>query len=190
LVLCALALLAGAGPAWAHHFKGLPHYNYFENYPQVPEEEFLGQAGEYEVSLVLYDFQGIDRKKVEDPDNVRLFVMIFNLEDNRVYGGKLTMEILDGDKVVETQEFASSELENLYGMYRGLPGTGDYSLRLTLHDEGGLQCTMPFRLSSQKVNWGPWVAGGLGALVLVAAVGARRARVKQDRIEERKRRVA
>ena len=52
-----LFLVVMAACARAHHFKGLPHYNYFENYPQVPEEEFLGEVGSYEVSLVVYDFQ-------------------------------------------------------------------------------------------------------------------------------------
>jgi hypothetical protein len=33
-------------PLHAHHFKGLPHYNYVENYPQTPEEEILGQSGD------------------------------------------------------------------------------------------------------------------------------------------------
>jgi hypothetical protein len=187
VLVLGFVLVLGAGVVSAHHFKGLPHYNYFENYPQVPEEEFLGEAGDYEISLVLYDFQGIDRRNVEDPDNVRLFLMIFNLHDNRVYGGRLTLEILDRGEVVATQEFDSSELENLYAMYRRLPDTGKYALRLTLHDEGDLECTIPFRLSSQKVHWGPWVAGSLGVLLFVAAVGARRARVKQDRIDTRKR---
>lgn len=182
----ALIFLAMAGSAWAHHFKGLPHYNYFENYPQVPEEEFLGEVGNYEVSLVVYDFQGIDRKNVEDPEDVRLFLMIFNMDGNRVYGGKITLEVLDGDKVAATEVFDSSELENLYAMYRKLPDTGNYALRLTLEDEGGLQCTIPFHLSSQNVHWGPWVAGVLGVLLVVAAVGARRARVKQDRIDARR----
>jgi|TARA_B100000959_G_scaffold285576_2_gene360776 hypothetical protein len=171
------------GSALGHHFKGLPHYNYFENYPQVPEEEFHGEAGNYEISLVVYDFQGIDRKQVEDPDKVRLFVMILNLQDNGVYGGRLTLEILDRDQVVETQVFKSSELESLYGMSRKLPETGKYALRLTLHDEGDLQCTIPFQLSSQETHWGPWVAAGLGVFLVVAAAGARRARVKQDRID-------
>lgn len=183
-----LTALVLAGRAEAHHFKGLPHYSYFENYPQVPEEEFLGTAGDYEVSLVVYDFQGINRENVEDPDNVRLFLMIFNLGDSRVYGGKLTLDVLDRGKVIASQVFQSSELENLYAMSRELPEKGKYALRLTLHDEGDLQCTIPFRLSSQKVHWGPWVAGGLGGLLLVAAVGARRARVRQDRVDARKRR--
>jgi hypothetical protein len=176
------------GLASAHHFKGLPHYNYYENYPQAPEEEFIGEVGEYEVSLVVYDFQGINRDKVDDPDMVRMFMMIFNLRDSRVYGGALTLEVLDGDKVIHKVRLASAELENLYSLHHELPNTGHYSMRLTLHDEGDLQCTIPFRLSSQKINWIWWVAGGLGLLVLISAIGARRARVRQDRIDARKKR--
>ncbi len=47
-------LLLWAPPLAAHHFKGLPHFNYFENYPQIPQDEFLGQFGDYECSLVIY----------------------------------------------------------------------------------------------------------------------------------------
>ena len=180
------ALLGVASVASAHHFKGLPHYNYFENYPQVPEEEFIGEVADYEVSLVVYDFQGINRDNVDDPDMVRMFLMIFNLRDHGVYGGPLTLEVLDRGEVVHTERFEKSELENLYSIHQDLPNTGKYSLRMTLHGEGGLQCTVPFRLSSQKVNWTWWVGGGLVLLVVVGAIGARRARVKQDRLEARK----
>ncbi|MFT5465810.1 MAG: hypothetical protein ACI8UO_000906 [Verrucomicrobiales bacterium] len=181
--LLALFAIALPGVLLAHHFKGLPHYNYFENYPQVPEEEFIGQAGDYEVSLVVYDFQGINRDNVENPENVRLFLVIFNLQDNRVYGGPLTLDVLDRGEVAHTLHMPESELENLYSMHRKLPDTGKYSLRLTLHDENDLVCTIPFQLSSQKIHWGNWIGIGLGVLVVVAAVGARRARVKQDRVE-------
>jgi len=167
----------------AHHFKGLPHYNYFENYPQVPEEEFLGQAGEYEMSLEVYDFQGINREKVEDPNNVRLFLVIFNLLNNKVYQGRLTLEILDRGKVVQTANFETAELENLYSLHRQLPDTGRYSLRVTLHDQNDEQCVIPFQLSSQKINWGKWIGAGLIVLIGVAGVGARKARVAKDRKE-------
>jgi hypothetical protein len=173
--------------AQAHHFKGLPHYNYFDNYPQVPEEEFIGQAGDYEVSLVVYDFQGINRDKVETPDNVRLFLVVFNLNDNSVYGGPLTIEVLDRGEVVASERQDAAELENLYSLYHELPKSGKYALRLTLHDEDDLVCTIPFRLSSQVVHWGRWIVIGLAALIVVAAIGARKARVKQDRREARAR---
>ncbi len=181
LIVSLLAMLAQVTSAWAHHFKGLPHYNYFENYPQVPEEEFLGRVGDYEVSLVVYDFQGIDREKVEEPESVRLFLVIFNLRTNAVYGGRLHLEILDRDRVVHEETQVSSQLENLYAMHRQLPEDGRYSLRLTLRDENDLQCRIPFVLSSQKIHWGKWIGLALGLLVIVAAVGARRARVRLDR---------
>ncbi len=187
-VILTLVLLGLPGSAFAHHFKGLPHYNYFENYPQVPEEEFIGEAGNYEVSLVVYDFQGINRENVETPDNVRLFLVIFNLADNTVYGGPLTLEILDRDKVVHSQRMEKSELENLYSMHRELPDTGKYSLRITLHNENDLVCNIPFRLSSQIIHWGRWIAIALAILLAITAVGARRARVKQDRRESARRR--
>jgi len=175
--------------AHAHHFKGLPHYNYFKNYPQIPEEEFLGQAGEYEMSLVVYDFQGIDRQNVEDPESVRLFLVIFNLLNNKVYQGDLTLEILDRGKPIRTVRFKSAELENLYSLHHELPDTGRYSLRVTLHDKGDEQVDIPFRLSSQKINWGRWIGGGLIVLIGVAAVGARKARVAVDRKEAHRRAV-
>ena len=72
-------------------------------------------------------------------------------------------------------------------MHHKLAETGDYSLHLTLHDAGDLECAIPFKLSSQKIHWGRWIAGGLAALLLVAAIGARKARVRIDRSEQAKR---
>jgi len=167
----------------AHHFKGLPHYNYFENYPQTPEEEFLGQSGNYEFSLVVYDFQGINKEDAETPDNVRLFLVAFDLRTGKLYNRAMTLEIRDGDEVLHSEKFESAELENLYSLHHTLSEIGDYSLHLTLHDVGDLKCEIPFQLTSQKIHWGRWIAGGLGVLLLVAAVGARKARVRIDRQE-------
>lgn len=189
IIFCTAMLCLTPIIMMAHHFKGLPHYNYFENYPEIPEEEFLGQVGDYEVSLVVYDFQGIQRKNVDDPDMVRLFLVIFNLRNNDIYGGPLTIEVLDNGKVLHSERHKSAKLENLYSMHQDLPDTGKYSLRLTLHSVGDLQCLIPFKLSSQKIHWGKWIAGGLLILIIVAAVGARKTRVTMDRKEEAERRI-
>lgn len=174
-------LLFCVGTASAHHFKGLPHYNYFENYPQVPEKEFLGQVGDYEMSLVVYDFQGLRSEAIEEPESVRLFLVIFNLRSGSVYQGRLTLEILDEEQPVFNETFAAAELENLYATQRRLTDTGHYAVRLTLHEADGQVCVIPFRLSSQRIHWGRWVALGLVVLVGVTAVGARRARIAADR---------
>jgi hypothetical protein len=177
LLLCCIVSLN------AHHFKGLPHYNYFENYPQVPEEEFLGQAGSYEFSLVVYDFQGINKEKVETPENVRLFLLVFSLLENKVYTGPMTLEVLNNEKTVKKFRFESADLENIYSVHHELPDTGRYRLNVILHQEGNLTCEIPFKLSSQKTHWGKWIALSLLLLISVTAAGARKARIKQDRVD-------
>ena len=178
-----LTFILGALPLQAHHFKGLPHYNYFENYPQTPEEEFLGQSGNYEFSLVIYDFQGINKEDAETPDNVRLFLVAFDLRTGKLYNGSMTLQLRDGDRIIHQETLQSAELENLYSMHQKLPDEGDYNLHLILHDADGIECNIPFQLSSQKIHWGRWIAGGLGVLLVVAAIGARKTRVRMDRVE-------
>jgi ferredoxin-type protein NapH len=183
-----LFLLAVSSPAGrAHHFKGLPHYNYFENYPQVPEEEFLGQAGDYEFSLVVYDFQGINRDDVADPDTVRLFLLIFSLTGNRVYQGPLTLDILDRSQIIHSETHPSADLENIYSLHRSLADSGKYTLRVTLQDSEGLSCEIPFRLSAQNTHWGKWIALAMATLILIAAIGGRKARMTMDRREAHER---
>ena len=178
--LIAAAIPWPSAPAHAHHFKGLPHFNYFENYPQIPQEEFLGQAGNYEFSLVLYDFQGIESPDIQRPDDARLFLIAFDLLNNEVYGGPARLEVLDGADPILIEEVDGPREENVYQIHSAMPSAGDYSLRVTLLDEN-LSVVIPFLLTSQKVNWGTWIASGLAFLIVVAAVGARRARVLQDR---------
>lgn len=178
--LAAALVLLLAAPAGAHHFKGLPHSNYFQNYPQIPQEEFVGQEGRYELSLVLYDFQGLAPQSLDQPDDARLFLIVYDLLADTVYAGPARLEVLDGDAPVHTEIAAGPQEENVYHLRATLPAAGDYALRVHLLDEG-LVTTIPFALSSQQVRWGRWVAAGLAGLLLVAAAGARRARVVADR---------
>ena len=180
-ILAAVAVVLGPHIAEAHHFKGLPHFNYFENYPQIPQEEFLGQAGRYEFSLVLYDFQGLQQQDMDRPNDARLFLVAFDLLDNVVYSGPARLEILDGDTPVVTEAAAGPQEENVYQIRGTLPATGDYALRVSLVDEDGLTAVIPFQLSSQKIAWGRWIGALLAALLVIAAIGARRARVLKDR---------
>ena len=165
----------------AHHFKGLPHFSYFENYPQVPQDEFLGQEGEFEFSLVIYDFQGIEKEDVQQPDDVRLYLVIFNLRENNVYNGPLTLDILDRGQSIYSERFSSSSEESIYTFQQALPPSGKYSLRINLHHGSKLHAIIPFTLSSQKIHWGKWIAGTMFVLVTIVAIGSRKARIKMDR---------
>ncbi|MBZ0268302.1 hypothetical protein K8I85_09100 [bacterium] len=182
-LVVAAAWLGPAGSADAHHFKGLPHFSYFENYPQVPQDEFLGQAGDFEYSLVLYDFQGLKQEDKEQPNDAHLYLIIYNLRENRVYDGPVRIEVLDRGKPVHSADFDGPKEECVYSMKRELPETGRYALAVTQLDGDRTRAEIPFRLSSQKVPWGKWITGGLVLLVAVVAVGSRRARVVMDRAE-------
>lgn len=168
-------------PIWAHHFKGLPHFSYFENYPQIPQEEFLGQNGDYEYSLVLYDFQGLNLEQVDQPNNARLYLIIFNMRKNTVYKKKARLEILNNGKRTNIFKESMPEEESVFSIFDELPPAGKYSLQVTLLDGTEVSTNIPFILSSQKVRWGKWIALSLFILIIIAGVGSRKARIIKDR---------
>ena len=168
----------------AHHFKGLPHFSYFENYPQIPVDEYIGQCDSYEFSLVIYDFLGINKQDAEQPDDVRLFLVIFNLLENKTYQGPLTLKVMNGDTEVQSKYFTNSVEESIYTLQRKLSESGDFSLKVILHDSAGdIEGSIPFLLSNQKINWALWISGSLCLIILLVGYGSRQARLKQDRKE-------
>ncbi|MBT3783723.1 hypothetical protein HOF92_02030 [bacterium] len=179
-----LALTILCPGLYAHHFKGLPHYGYFENYPQIPQEEFLAQAGKYEVSLVLYDFQGINLEMAEHPQVVRMYLVIYDLLANQAYKGKLRMEIQDRGATVVHKLQEQAQEESIYAIHRELSDKGDYSLLLTLVDEKNTQIRVPFILNSQKVHWGKWIVLSMTFFLVIAGFGARKKRLSLDRKQE------
>ncbi len=167
-----------------HHFKGLPHYGYFENYPQTPPKEFPGRAGPYKLYLVVYDFQGLTKKDMEQPDDVRLFLTVYHSKEQKAYDGRLKLDILDGKKTLRTINFTAPQEENLYKTNTKLGPDGDYSLKITLTDKDRIMTTIPFTLSSQKVSWGLWIGISLFILIVVAGIASRK--VKKSRERQRK----
>ncbi len=164
-----------------HHFKGLPHFSYFENYPQIPQDEFLAQNGEYEYSLVLYDFQGIDKRNVEQPDDVRFYLVIYHMLKGKAYKGSVTLNLYDGKKLLRSIKRDSSEEESLYSFSEVLPKSGRFWLEVQQHDGIQVKTKIPFKLSSQKYHWGKWILIVLALLVLVVGVGSRKARINKDK---------
>ncbi|MCO4781544.1 MAG: hypothetical protein KC646_04415 [Candidatus Cloacimonetes bacterium] len=179
-----ILLLIVQTQSFCHHFKGLPHYGYFENYPQIPQTEFLGQSGKYEISLVIYDFQGINLEDAQHPEEVRLYSVVYDLKENTVYKGPAKVQILDGGRLLEEKIQPQAEEESIYQINRKLDDLGDYSLRLILQDDNNYQIDVPFVLESQKTHWGKWISIALLLLLILTAIGARKKRVTMDRKEK------
>lgn len=176
------ALLSFAVVMNAYHFKGLPHYNYFENYPQTPEEEYHGNAGGFEFSLAVFDLQGINKEMAETPDNVRLFLLAYNSRTTKLHNGPLELSLRSGGKEVRAEKFDSADEENIYSILHELDPSKKHSLHITIPGhEIPVSCEIPFQLSSQETHWGLAVWGSLFLLITIAAIGARRSRIREDR---------
>ncbi len=179
-LLAALALTPVA--AEAHHNKGLPHYGYFENYPQVPTEEVIIIDGPWEMGATVFNFQGYSRKDANAPNDVKFFVYLYNLEEDQAYLGPVTFDIVLDGQVVSTFTREHVDEEVVYSTRETLPASGTYEL--VAHIPGSdVAPALPFEidLDEDGVSW--WLVGGLvGVLVplfLLAALGrSRRGRAR------------
>jgi len=180
LSLLLVAMLLPIAPsAWAHHNKGLPHYGYFDNYPQVPTEEFIDEVGRWEVGAVFFNFQGMDRKSSDTPDDVRIFAYAYDLESGRGFKGELTLFLADEQgEILDSFERVAPDQEGVYVVRTTLPASGRYKLLFDL-ESGGAVDRVPLAfdidLEADRV---PWMLIGLGATLLavvfaVAAAGRR-----------------
>ena len=169
-------------PLMAHHFKGMPHFSYFDNYPQVPTEEYIGQAGRYEFAFMVYDFQGLTKNDMQMPDDVRVYLIVYDLIANKAYRGPLTLEILDGEESIKRFDFKKAAEESIYQLQQALDKSGDFSLRITIREDGKIITGREeFLLSNQRINWAIWISSIMFVLVVIVAWGSRQARLKQDR---------
>ena len=174
LAVLLLVPLTMAGPAEAHHNKGLPHYGYFENYPQAPVEEYVVIDGPWEMGAVVFNFQGLDRRTADTPNDVKIYLYLYDDRTGSAYTGPLEVEIRRDGEVVSTFERVRVDEEAVYSTRETLPRSGDYELLARVGEEE-VSLTFHVDLSSDRLPWA-WIAGigGSAALLIgLAAVGRR-----------------
>jgi ferredoxin-type protein NapH len=177
-----IAITWSPGVVEAHHNKGLPHYGYFDNYPQVPVEEHVAIDGPWEIGAVIFNFQGLDRRTADTPNDVKIYLYLYDARTHSAYEGPLDVELRNGGKVVSTFERIAPDEEAVYATRETLPRGGAYELVARVGDE---EVVLPFEidLASDKIAWS-WVAG-IGAPVAIvagfAAIGRGRSRRKGSR---------
>ncbi|MGM0578126.1 MAG: 4Fe-4S binding protein [Myxococcota bacterium] len=181
-----LLLLVPASPAEAHHNKGLPHYGYYENYPQVPTNDHVMVEGDWEMGATIFNFQGYDARQSSDtPRDVKFYVYLYDLEADENYTGPVDFEIrLDGE-VVSAFSRETVDEELVYSTRETLPETGDYELVADLPDGSGT-LSLPFHvdLNEGGVDW--LLLGGLGfpvALVFLLALLGKGRKGRAERLE-------
>lgn len=154
-----------ASPAAAHHNKGLPHYGYFENYPQVPTEEYVRVQGRWEVGVTIFNFQGLNQRETSTtPNDVKFFLYLYDLDADRSYRGPVAVDIVQGDARVSSFSRLEVDTEGVYITRETLPASGDYALVLHFESEEGAESVrLPFHvdLAIDQINWA--LLGGMGA---------------------------
>jgi ferredoxin-type protein NapH len=152
--------------ASAHHNKGLPHYGYFENYPQVPTEEFIRYEGRWEFGATLFNFQGLKRETSDTPNDVRIFAYVYDLKEDVAYEGKLELAVeLDGELIESFGRLAPDE-ETVYRARLTLPESGIYHVTFTVDVDGeSVKLMLPVKadLAADQINW-LLIGGMLGVL--------------------------
>ncbi len=189
--VAAMVVAAMAPAAHAHHNKGLPHYGYYENYPQVPTEEYIDFVGRWEIGATIFNFQGLDRGTADTPNDVKIFLYLYDLEADRGYTGPLAVEIRRKGEVVSRFDRLQVDEEAVYSTRETLPASGDYQLVAFVEGPpgGGQKQHMeevPLRfnvdLSTDRIRWG--LIAGLAvpvAVVFALALFGRRRRRRRRR---------
>ncbi len=176
-----LVALTAAGPAAAHHNKGLPHYGYFENYPQTPIDEYVVIDGPWEMGAVVFNFQGLDRRTADTPNDVKIYLYLYDDRTGRAYDGPLEVEIRSNGEVVATFERVRVDEEAVYSTRETLPHSGDYELLARVGEEE-ISLTFHVDLSSDRLPL-EWIAGigGSATLLFGLAVAGRKRRRRRRR---------
>lgn len=132
----------------AHHYKGLPHNDYFANYPQVPILEFLHEDDSYEIFLTIYNFQGINLESVEDNKMVRFYIFLYDVMKDTPYEKPTRFEVYSHGELIHTEEELLPEEESIYSIHKELNTQDDLELKVYFDRDGTIEpVTLPFRIT-------------------------------------------
>jgi ferredoxin-type protein NapH len=155
--------------AAAHHIKGLPHYGYVENYPQIPTLEQHVSAPPFEFTVVTYVLDGLERQKSDTPNDSMVYVSIANSENGAPYTGQLrvTFRPLGGGAAI-IRSFDKPLEETVYRMRVALPAES-YDLEFRIGGDPVTVAQMRLSLTGGP-NWWLVTSGAIAVLVL-AGIG-------------------
>lgn len=181
-----LALVCLPLPADAHHNKGMPHYGYFENYAQVPSEEYVTLQGRWEMGATLFNFQGLDRRNSDTPNDVKIYIYLYDLEANAGWEGQASFTVEQDGEVIARFDREQVDEESVYSTRETMPRSGDYELVARVDGE---RVVLPFHveLAGGGVSWGLVLGLTLPVAVVFGLALHGRSRHKRPRARARQR---
>lgn len=180
--LAAAVFLLGTASAGAHHVRGLPHYGYAENYPQVPTKEVRGVAGEYDFNIASYFFEGLRRQKSDTPNDMQLYVWLRHTRTGQSYRGPLTLRVMEGEETLATYERQAPDEEVVYKIRYAYGGSHRFTLAVEARDDGNThhgQVVIPIGEGA----WTTYYLAVAGLLFLgIGAAALRTGRLRRRRL--------
>ncbi len=137
----------------AHHYKGLPHYNYFDNYPQVPILEYIEETPDYEAFVTIYNFQGLDLGMVEAPNDVRFYVYLYNIEKGSSHLGSANFDIYSHGKLIHKFIGMEQEEESIYTLRSTIKEQDDLLLKISFTNEEGEEVVIDMEIEITESFW-------------------------------------
>ncbi len=127
------------------------------------------------------------RSDVETPDDLQIFLIIYNFRKDKTYGGNAQIAIRSGTKTIGRWSMVA-EQESLYRFNTTI--LNPKKLRLFVNfvdDKGGpVEISAPFSLPGEGGhNLLLWIAGGFVALIALVALGTKQTRKKKKAVEQR-----
>ena len=146
---------------FSHHYKGLPHYNYFDNYPQVPIFEFIEEGEKYSVFATIYNFQGLTLDMVDSPDDVRFYIYIYDLTTDTSYVGDAAFNVYSHGKIVKRFINIKQEEERIFTVKAAITEQDDLILETIFIDKNGktVKIKMPIEITNSFLDkYGLYIA--------------------------------
>ncbi|MCP4444964.1 MAG: 4Fe-4S binding protein [Myxococcales bacterium] len=177
-IVALVASFALPSVAQAHHNKGLPHYGYYENYPQVPTDEYVAIRGKWEIGATFFNFQGLTRRDSDTPKDVKIYAYLYDLEADYAYMGEADFEIRKDGKVIARFERLQVDSEAVYSSRETFPESGDYQLVAIMGDTE-VKLDFYIELAGNGINWFLVIAIGLPVLLVFGLAFHGRRRTKK-----------
>jgi hypothetical protein len=149
--LCGMVLLLATTPAYSHHQLGLPHYQYSENYPQIPTMVIDADAEGYQVTFSI--FPGNPRPG----EIVRLKVYIKHQSTGEAYTKPVTLSVssesfLRGRQEIMEPVRVQSEF-NEYKLSYEFPNAEQYFINVTFEPRQDFLEKIPFPIVIGETNF-------------------------------------
>jgi hypothetical protein len=161
-------------PSQAHHIRGLPHYGYAENYPQIPT---------YEETRIVDDWQiRFSFIRIFETKHCDLAVYIQNLKTGKPYQGTVTFHVFGQREDPDESHPFDTHLDptNTFRVQWVYEEDGIYILRLRFKDERK-EYIEDFKMQMGKVGFNPFwiILPGIVVGILMLMIIIQRIREKR-----------